>query len=49
MREEGESVKLNIHRPFMLEHGVMLMLGMAGAAVAQDNEAQQPSARQHTT
>jgi protein CpxP len=29
-----------------LTYGVMLVLGMAGAAVAQDNGAQQPSARQ---
>ena len=33
-------------RIFPLAYGVMLMLGMAGAAVAQDNAAQQPSARQ---
>ena len=33
-------------RPFTLAYGVMLMLGMAGPAVAQDNGAQQPSARQ---
>ena len=34
------------NRPFTLVYGVMLMLGMAGLAVAQDNGAQQPSARQ---
>jgi periplasmic protein CpxP/Spy len=33
-------------RPFTLAYGVMLMLGMAGPAVAQDNAVQQPSARQ---
>ena len=30
-----------------LVYGVLLMLGMAGPAIAQDNGAQQPSARQH--
>jgi periplasmic protein CpxP/Spy len=35
------------NRPVPFAHGVMLMLGMAGPAVAQDNGAQQPSARQH--
>jgi hypothetical protein len=34
------------NRPFTLASGVLLMLGMAGPAVAQDNAAQQPSARQ---
>jgi periplasmic protein CpxP/Spy len=34
------------NRPFTLAYGVTLMLGMAGPAVAQDNGAQQPSARQ---
>jgi hypothetical protein len=34
------------NRPFTLAYGVMLMLGMAGPAVAQDNRAQQPSARE---
>ena len=34
------------NRPFTLACGVTLMLGMAGPAVAQDNGAQQPSARQ---
>ena len=34
------------NRAFTLAYGVMLMLGMAGPAVAQDNGAQQPSARQ---
>ena len=34
------------NRPFTLAYGAMLMLGMAGPAVAQDNGAQQPSARQ---
>ena len=33
-------------RPFTLAFGVMLMLGMGGPAVAQNNGAQQPSARQ---
>ena len=33
-------------RPFTLACGFMLMLGMAGPAVAQDNAVQQPSARQ---
>jgi hypothetical protein len=32
--------------PFTLAYGVMLILGMAGPAVAQDNGIQQPSARQ---
>jgi protein CpxP len=34
------------NRPFMLAFGFVLMLGMAGAAVAQDNGAQPPSARE---
>jgi len=34
------------NRPFTLAYGVMFMLGMAGPAVAQDNGAQQPSARE---
>ena len=34
------------NRPFTPAFGVMLMLGMARPAVAQDNGAQQPSARQ---
>jgi periplasmic protein CpxP/Spy len=34
------------NRSFTLACGVMLMLGMAGPVVAQDNGAQQPSARQ---
>jgi len=34
------------NRYFILLYGVMLMPGMAGSAVAQDNPAQQPSARQ---
>ena len=34
------------NRPFTLVYGVMLMLAMAGSAVAQDNGVQQPSARQ---
>jgi periplasmic protein CpxP/Spy len=34
------------NRPFTLAYGVVLMLGMAGPAAAQDNGAQQPSARQ---
>ena len=35
------------NRPFTLAYEFMLMLGMAGAAVAQDNGVQQLSARQH--
>jgi protein CpxP len=35
------------NRAFTLAYGVMLMLGMAGPSLAQDNGAQQPSARQH--
>src|SRR2546430_2544866 len=31
---------------FMLAHGVMLVLGISGPVAAQDNRAQQPSARQ---
>jgi protein CpxP len=34
------------NRAFTLAYGVMLMLGMAGPAVAQDNGQQQPSARE---
>ena len=34
------------NRPCTFAYGVMLMLGMAGSAVAQDNVVQQPSARQ---
>ena len=34
------------NRPSTLAYGVMLMLGITGTAVAQDNAAQQPSARQ---
>ena len=34
------------NRPFTLVYGVMLMLGVAGSAIAQENGAQQPSARQ---
>ena len=34
------------NRPSTLAYGVMLMFGIAGAAVAQDNGAEQPSARQ---
>ena len=33
-------------RRFTLVYGLMLMLGMVGPGVAQDNRAQQPSARQ---
>ena len=33
-------------RPSTLAYGLMLMLGFAGAAAAQDNGAEQPSARQ---
>jgi hypothetical protein len=35
-----------LNRPFTLTYSVMLILGMAGPAVAQDNGAEQPSARQ---
>ncbi len=34
------------NRRFTLAYGVMLVLGMAGPAVAQDNGTQQPSARE---
>ena len=34
------------NRSFTLAYAVMFMLGMAGPAIAQDNGAQQPSARQ---
>ena len=34
------------NRPFTIAYGAILLLGMAGPAVAQDNGAQQPSARQ---
>ena len=34
------------NRPITLVYGAVLMLGMAGLAVAQDNAVQQPSARQ---
>jgi periplasmic protein CpxP/Spy len=34
------------NRPFILASGALLVLGIAGAARAQDNGAQQPSARQ---
>jgi len=34
------------NRSYTLAYGVMLMLGMAGATLAQDNGSQQPSARQ---
>jgi hypothetical protein len=34
------------NRPFTLAYGIVLMLGMAGPAVAQNNGAQQPSARE---
>ena len=34
------------NRPFTLAYGVVLVLAMAGPAVAQDNAAQHPSARQ---
>ena len=34
------------NRRFRVAYGFMVMLGMAGPAVAQDNRAQQPSARQ---
>jgi Spy/CpxP family protein refolding chaperone len=34
------------NRPFTLAYGIMLMLGMVSPAVAQDDGAQQPSARE---
>jgi len=34
------------NQPFTLAYAAMLILGMFGPVVAQDNEAQQPSARQ---
>jgi periplasmic protein CpxP/Spy len=34
------------NRPSTLAYGVMLMLGIAGPAIAQDNGAEQPPARQ---
>jgi hypothetical protein len=34
------------NRNFTLAYGIMLMLGIAGTVIAQDNAAQQPSARQ---
>jgi len=34
------------NRPYTLAYAIMLMLGIAGAAVAQDNGGEQPSARQ---
>jgi periplasmic protein CpxP/Spy len=34
------------NRSYTLAYGVMLLLGMAGGALAQDNGSQQPSARQ---
>jgi hypothetical protein len=34
------------NRTFTLTYGVLLMLGMAGPAIAQDNGVEQPSARQ---
>ena len=34
------------NRSFTLAYGIVLMLGVAGPAVAQDNGVQQPSARQ---
>src|ERR1700730_13828680 len=33
-------------RPWTIAYGIILVLGMAGPAVAQDNGAQQPSARE---
>src|ERR1700720_255274 len=48
LSHEGETRRLLSmrSRPFTLADGVMLMLGMAGPAVAQDNGVQQPPARQ---
>jgi hypothetical protein len=34
------------NRPFAIAYGAVLMLGMTGPAVAQDNGARQPSARE---
>jgi periplasmic protein CpxP/Spy len=34
------------NRPYTIAYGIMLMLGIAGAAVAQDNGAEQSSARE---
>src|SRR6202051_3394776 len=34
------------NRPLTIAYGVMLVLGMAGPAIGQDNEVQQPTARQ---
>jgi periplasmic protein CpxP/Spy len=34
------------NRPFTLLYGAMLLLGITGRALAQDNQVQQPSARQ---
>ncbi len=34
------------NRHFMVAYGIMLLLGMADPAIAQDNGAQEPSARQ---
>ena len=34
------------NRPLTIAYGVMLVLGMAGPAIGQDNEVQQPPARQ---
>jgi periplasmic protein CpxP/Spy len=34
------------NQPFMFAYGVMLVLGIAGAAIAQDKGPEQPSARQ---
>src|ERR1700720_4353352 len=48
LSHEGETRRLLSmrSRPFTLAYGIMLMLGMAGPAVAQDNGVQQPSARE---
>src|ERR1700686_2889669 len=42
----SKEVAAMLNRPLTLAYGVMLLLGTAGHATAQDNAAQQPSARQ---
>jgi periplasmic protein CpxP/Spy len=46
IEEFKEFASSMLNRPYTLVYGVMLMFGIAGAAVAQDNGAEQPSARQ---
>jgi periplasmic protein CpxP/Spy len=45
-RESSRKVLSMRNRPFTLAYGVMLMFGMSGPVVAQDNGAQQSTARQ---